>query len=167
MTAFDQPALGAVYKLSAIKSETGAWLPKIKLSQQSIKINIPGVHNVKRFFSNGKALADMIYLEGQKIDPKSAMIIDPMDPTHRKRLMPMYYQEEVLLKPIFKEGELVYEVPSLDQIRSRGIEQLASFDKTHKRLVNPHVYPVGLEENLHQLRMDLVFKAKNFENEVE
>jgi nicotinate phosphoribosyltransferase len=52
-------------------------------------------------------------------------------------------------------------------MRNRGIEQLASFDKTHKRLVNPHVYPVGLEENLHQLRMDLVFKAKNFENEVE
>jgi nicotinate phosphoribosyltransferase len=167
VTAFDQPALGAVYKLSAIKSDTGEWLPKIKLSQQSIKINIPGVHNVKRYFSQGKAVADMIYLEDQEINPKGTMIIDPMDPTHRKRLMPMYYQEEVLLKSIFKEGKNVYHSPSLDQIRNRGIGQLESFDKTHKRLINPHIYPVGLEENLHQLRMDLVFKAKNFENEGE
>jgi len=167
VTAFDQPALGAVYKLSAIKSDSGKWIPKIKLSQQSIKINIPGIHSVIRYFSNGKAVADMIYLEGQEINPKSAMIIDPMDPTHRKRLMPMYYQQEVLLKPIFIQGINKYKSPSLDEIRKRGIEQLNSFDKTHKRLINPHIYPVGLEENLHQLRMELVFKAKNFENEVE
>jgi nicotinate phosphoribosyltransferase len=167
VTAFDQPALGAVYKLSAIKSESGSWEPKIKLSQQSIKINIPGIHNVKRYYSNGKAVADMIYLEDQVIDPKSAMIIDPMDSTHRKRLMPAFYKEEVLLKAIFKAGNKVYEAPTLDQIRNRGIAQLESFDKTHKRLVNPHVYPVGLEENLHHLRMDLVLKAKNLDNEVE
>ncbi len=167
VTAFDQPALGAVYKLSAIKLEGGAWEPKLKLSQQSIKINIPGFHNVKRYFSNGKAVADMIYLEGQEINPKNTMIIDPVDPTHRKRLMPMYYQEEILLKPIFRKGKIVYSGATLDQIRKRTTEQLESFDKTHKRLVNPHVYPVGLEENLHQLRTDLVFKAKQFENGIE
>lgn len=167
VTAFDQPALGAVYKLSAIKLEGGAWEPKLKLSQQSIKINIPGFHNVKRYFSNGKAVADMIYLEGQEINPKNTMIIDPVDPTHRKRLMPMYYQEEILLKPIFRKGKIVYSGATLDQIRKRTTEQLESFDKTHKRLVNPHVYPVGLEENLHQLRTDLVLKAKQFENGIE
>ncbi|RIW14532.1 nicotinate phosphoribosyltransferase [Algoriphagus lacus] len=167
VTAFDQPALGAVYKLSAIKSETGTWEPKIKLSQQSIKINIPGIHNVKRYYSNGKAVADMIYLENQVIDSKSTMIIDPMDPTHRKRLMPAFYKEEILLKTIFKAGKNVYQIPTLDQIRDRGIAQLESFDKTHKRLVNPHIYPVGLEENLHHLRMDLVLKAKKLDNGLE
>lgn len=167
VTAFDQPALGAVYKLSAIKSESGTWEPKIKLSQQSIKINIPGIHNVRRFYSNGKAVADMIYLEDQVINPKSAMIIDPTDPTHRKRLMPAFYKEEVLLKPIFQKGKKVYKLPTLEQIRTRGIGQLESFDKTHKRLINPHIYPVGLEENLHHLRMDLVLKAKKFDNGVE
>jgi nicotinate phosphoribosyltransferase len=167
VTAFDQPALGAVYKLSAIKSESGTWEPKIKLSQQSIKINIPGIHNVKRYFSNGKAVADMIYLEDQEIDPKSVMIIDPTDPTHRKRLMPTFYKEEILLKPIFKEGKKIYQEPTLEQIRNRGIEQLESFDKTHKRLINPHIYPVGLEENLHHLRMDLVLKAKKLDNGLE
>ncbi len=167
VTAFDQPALGAVYKLSAIKLEDGTWEPKLKLSQQSIKINIPGIHNVKRYFSNGKAVADMIYLEDQEINSKNTMIIDPVDPTHRKRLMPMYYKEEILLKPIFRKGKSVYPGATLDQIRKRASDQLETFDKTHKRLVNPHVYPVGLEENLHQLRMDLVLKAKQLDNGTE
>ncbi|MDP2043057.1 MAG: nicotinate phosphoribosyltransferase [Algoriphagus sp.] len=164
VTAYDQPALGAVYKLSAIRMADGTWDPKVKVSQQLLKINIPGVHNVKRYFTKGKAIADMIYLEDQDIDPKSVVIIDPIDATRRKRLMPVYYQEEVLLKPIFKKGKKVYDLPTLDAIRNRAAEQLESLDKTHKRLVNPHLYPVGLEENLHHLRMELVLKAKKFDN---
>lgn len=165
VTAFDQPALGAVYKLSAIKTIDGAWEPKVKVSQQSMKINIPGVHNVKRYFSNGKAVADMIYLEKQEIDSKGVVIIDPNDPTRRKRLMPAFYKEEDLLKPIFKKGELVYQSPTLHAIREKATHQLEAFDKTHKRLINPHTYPVGLEENLHHLRMELVLKAKKFDDE--
>lgn len=164
VTAFDQPALGAVYKLAAIKLENGKWEPKVKVSRQTIKINIPGVHNIKRYFSNEKAVADMIYLEGQEISPKGVIIIDPADATHRKRLMPMYYKEQILLKTIFRRGELVYLGSSLEEIRNRVKDQLSTFDKTHKRLVNPHIYPVGLEENLHQLRMELVLKAKHVEN---
>jgi nicotinate phosphoribosyltransferase len=160
VTAFDQPALGAVYKLSAVKNEAGNWVPKVKVSQQSLKINVPGIHKVRRYFSKGKAVADMIYLEGQAIDPQGIMIIDPNDATQRKRLMPSFYVEEELLKPIFRKGELVYSLPSLQQIRKRAGAQLEAFDKTHKRLINPHVYPVGLEEKLHQLRMELVIEAK-------
>src|SRR5690606_21660222 len=51
VTAYDQPALGAVYKLSAIRNEQGEWEPKVKVSQQSLKINIPGIHNTKRYYS--------------------------------------------------------------------------------------------------------------------
>lgn len=165
VTAFDQPALGAVYKLSAVKNSEGTWEPKVKVSQQSLKINVPGIHTIKRYFSNGKAVADMIYLEGQEIDPKGVVIIDPNDATRRKRLMPAFYKEEDLLKPIFKQGELVYQLPSLAAIRERSTLQLEAFDKTHKRLINPHTYPVGLEENLHHLRMELVLKANKFEDE--
>jgi len=160
VTAFDQPALGAVYKLAAIRNEKGEWEPKIKLSQQSLKINIPGFHNVKRYYSKEKAVADMIYLEDQAIDQKGVIIIDPIDPTRRKRLMPAFYQEEILLKSIFRNGKSTYTSPSMEAIRSRAKKQLDGFDKTHKRLVNPHLYPVGLEESLHQLRMELVLKAK-------
>jgi nicotinate phosphoribosyltransferase len=164
VTAYDQPALGAVYKLAAIRNEKGDWEPKIKLSQQSLKINIPGFHNVKRYYSKEKAVADMIYLEDEEIDQKGVIIIDPIDPTRRKRLMPAFYQEEVLLKPIFRKGKSCYVSPSMDEIRARSKKQLESLDKTHKRLVNPHLYPVGLEENLHKLRMELVLKAKQFDN---
>lgn len=164
VTAYDQPALGAVYKLSAVKEESGEWVPKIKISQQSLKINIPGIHNVKRYYSNGKAVADMIYLEDQEINPRGTVIIDPIDATRRKRIMPAFYQEEELLKPIFKKGKLVYQSPKIQAIRERAQGQLASFDKTHKRIVNPHLYPVGLEENLHHMRMNLVLKAKQMEN---
>lgn len=166
-TAFEQPALGGVYKLSAIKDENGEWLPKIKLSQQSLKINIPGIHTVKRFYAKGKAVADMIHLEDQVLNPKAALIIDPNDATHRKRLMPAFYQEEILLKTIFKKGKLTYKLPKIAVIRDRVQDQLESFDKAIKRLVNPHVYPVGLEENLHNLRMELVLKAKQIDQENE
>lgn len=164
VTAYDQPALGAVYKLAAIRNEKGEWEPKIKLSQQSLKINIPGLHNVKRYYSKEKAVADMIYLEEKEINPKGVIIIDPIDPTRRKRLMPSFYEEEILLKSIFKKGKVCYVSPSMEEIRARSKKQLDSLDKTHKRLVNPHLYPVGLEENLHKLRMELVLKAKKFDN---
>lgn len=160
VTAYDQPALGAVYKLSAIQIEKGEWEPKIKLSQQSLKINIPGFHNFKRFYSRGKAVADMIYLEGQEFSGQSIVIIDPIDQTRRKRIMPTFYQEEELLMKIFKKGKRQYKVPTLEKVRERVVHQLESLDKTHKRLVNPHLYLVGLEENLHHLRMELILSAK-------
>jgi nicotinate phosphoribosyltransferase len=165
VTAYDQPALGAVYKLSAIKNTAGEWEPKVKVSQQSIKINIPGEHCATRFIRNGKAVADMIYLETEDLTKTSFTIIDPIDPTKRKKIMTKALEQEKLLKPIFIAGQKVYERPSLDQIKENAQRNLNLFDKAHKRLINPHVYPVGLEENLYQLRTDLVFKMKNYDGE--
>lgn len=159
VTAYDQPALGAVYKMSAMKDASGIWKPKIKLSQQSIKINVPGFHNVKRFLVNGKAIGDMIYLEGL-VNNAQVTIIDPIDPTRRKRIDTQTADEQVLLVPIFRSGQKVYSRPDLEMIRQRTVERLKQFDKTHKRLTNPHIYPVGLEESLHELRTNLVLKNK-------
>ncbi|NHE56098.1 nicotinate phosphoribosyltransferase [Cyclobacterium plantarum] len=163
VTAFDQPALGAVYKLSALKNADQEWIPKIKLSQQSIKINIPGYHNVLRFTAQGKAIADMIYLEGVDQGHK-VTIIDPNDPTRRKKIAVENAEAEILLKPIFSKGEKVYHRPTIHQIRQRTQDRLAAFDKTHKRLINPHIYPVGLEASLYEFRTNLVLKAKSLEN---
>jgi nicotinate phosphoribosyltransferase len=165
VTAYDQPALGAVYKLSAIKNTDGDWEPKVKVSQQSIKINIPGEHNAIRFIRNGKAVADMIYLETEDLSKTSFTIIDPIDPTKRKKIMTKGLEQEKLLIPIFIAGQKVYERPNLEQIKENARRNLNLFDKAHKRLVNPHVYPVGLEESLYQLRTDLVFKMKNYDGE--
>ena len=160
VTAYDQPALGAVYKLAAIKNKEGAWEPKLKVSQQTIKINIPGIQNVKRFYRKGKVNADMIFLEDQQPDEGDLLIIDPIDPTKRKRIEPGL-ETELLLKPIFKSGEKVYELPCIHDIKKRTQANLEKFDKAHKRLVNPHIYPVGLEESLFNLKTELVLKAKN------
>lgn len=163
VTAYDQPALGAVYKLSALKSPEGEWVPKIKLSQQSVKINIPGYHNVMRFSSQGKAIADMIYLEGLE-HGNTVTIIDPIDPTRRKKISVGNAKNEVLLKPIFKKGEKVYQRPSIHRIRENAQNRLAAFDKTHKRLINPHIYPVGLESELYEFRTNLVLNLKSLDN---
>jgi nicotinate phosphoribosyltransferase len=163
VTAYEQPALGAVYKLSALKNKQGEWVPKIKLSQQSIKINIPGYHNVMRFTAKGKAMADMIYLEGLRYG-NVVTIIDPIDPTRRKKISVEHAEAEVLLKPIFEKGRKVYQRPSIHQIRERAQSRLATFDKTHKRLINPHIYPVGLEAGLYEFRTSLVLKLKSLDN---
>ena len=165
VTAYDQPALGAVYKLSAIKNRGGKWEPKVKVSQQSIKINIPGIHNTVRFTKEGKAIADMIYLEGKNMTENHFTIIDPVDPTKRKKINALGLEKENLLKPIFKKGKKIYVSPDIHQIKKNAQRNLAQFDKAHKRFVNPHVYPVGLEESLNELRTQLVFKMKDYDGQ--
>ncbi|EOZ98508.1 Nicotinate phosphoribosyltransferase [Indibacter alkaliphilus LW1] len=165
VTAYDQPALGAVYKLAAVKLESGVWEPKVKVSQQSIKINIPGKHGVVRFIKNGKALADMIFLDEAHEERNAYVIIDPNDPTKRKKINVNGLERELLLKPIFRAGEKIYNRPGIKQIRENAQKNLLLFDKAHKRFVNPHIYPVGLEENLYQMRTELVLKMKNYDNE--
>ncbi|HLT05949.1 MAG TPA: nicotinate phosphoribosyltransferase [Cyclobacteriaceae bacterium] len=159
VTAYDQPALGAVYKLSAMKDEDGNWEPKIKVSQQSIKINVPGLHNVRRFTANGTAIGDMIFLEDQLEEKEAYLIIDPTDPTRRKVISSTDTKSDILLKPIFVKGRKVYDSPALKDIRKRTLEGLEKFDKTNKRLTNPHIYPVGLEESLYELRTALVLSS--------
>ena len=160
VTAYDQPALGGVYKMSAIKNKKGDWEPKLKVSAQSIKINTPGYHTVKRFIIDGKAIGDAICLEENNVFTNKVRIIDPVDPTRRKTINPAGAEVETLLKPIFRQGKITGKRPKIGEIRQRTFDRLALFDKAHKRLVNPHIYPVGLEESLYQLRKSLVLKAK-------
>lgn len=160
VTAYDQPALGAVYKLAAILNSRGEWEPKLKVSQQTIKINVPGIQNVRRFYKNGKANADMIFLEDSIPSKSPYLIIDPIDPTKRKKVDGQL-ESELLLKTIFKKGKKVYKRPELIDIKAKTKANLDMFDKAHKRMVNPHIYPVGLEESLYNLKTDLVLKSKS------
>ena len=157
-TAFDQPALGGVYKLSAIK-ENGDWVNKIKLSEQSIKINNPGNQQVRRFFVNNKYRFDMIYDVNFKLN-KSPLAIDPADSTRRIKVKPDLFEHKDLLAPIFRKGKLVYNSPTLKDIRNNTISELQKLDPTIKRLEFPHNYPVGLEENLYNTRHDLIVKLR-------
>lgn len=158
-TAFEQPALNGIYKLSAIREPKGQWEYKIKLSEQAIKVTTPGLLRVKRFFDKGRAVADAIYDENLGL-PANAFIIDPSDLTRRKRL-PKNNEGIELLVPIFRQGRLVYELPSIHDARHKAIEGLKQFHDAIQRFLNPHEYPVGLEEQLHDLKTHLILQARD------
>ena len=158
ITAFDNPSLGAVYKLSALKNDRGKWEKKLKLSEQKIKINNPGVHQVRRFIKDGMFNGDMIYdINSSVIKEK---MIDPNDSTKFKKFKEESDYEE-LLKKIFKKGNLVYKSPKIDQIKKKLHIDLERLDNSHKRLDNPHVYPVGLEESLFMERKKMILSLRD------
>lgn len=154
VTAYDQPALGAVYKLSALRGADGSWEHKIKLSEQTAKVSIPGIQQVRRFRLDDEFIGDAIYDELSGIDER-CLIIDPLDMTRRK-LMPKDASFSELLVPIIRKGTRVYTSPSLQEIRSLTVSQLAGFHAGVKRFVNPHQYPAGIEEKLFKKRTDLI-----------
>jgi nicotinate phosphoribosyltransferase len=160
-TAYDEPALGGVYKLSALRRRGGQWQYKVKLSELAAKISNPGILQVRRFFEDGRAIGDMIF---DQLNPShdGSTMVDPLDMTRRKAI-PEEAPGENLLTPILRRGERVYDAPSLDSIRVRVQEQLAMFHDGVKRFVNPHRYPVGLECGLHERKTELVLKARGFQ----
>lgn len=158
VTAYDQPALGAVYKLSAIKRDNKNWEYKLKLSEQSIKINNPGLQQVKRFTRNGQFSGDMIYDESQS--EEGNMMIDPMDATRRRSFDIDKYTSEKLLIKVFEKGQSVFHSPSIHENKAYCASQLSMMDKSTLRFDYPHKYAVGLEASLHQLKTDLILELR-------
>ncbi len=163
VTAYDQPALGAVYKLAALK-EDDEWRYKIKLSEQAIKVNNPGIQQVRRFFTRKnkrrQLVADMLYDTLQPLEEKHK-IIDPLDITRQKIIRSNEVEFEELLVPVFQGGKAVYESPKIADIRETTLSNLAELPSGVKRFVNPHSYPVGLEEKLFTKKTDLILKLRN------
>jgi nicotinate phosphoribosyltransferase len=158
-TAYDDPALGGVYKLAAVRKPGQDWQYKVKLSEQTIKVSNPGILQVRRYLDDGEAIGDAIFDARHPID-HSCVIVDPLDMTRRKTI-PDDAQAEDLLVPVFREGQRVYDVPSLEDARERARSQLERFHVGVKRIVNPHTYPVGLEQGLHERKTELIFRARN------
>lgn len=158
VTAYDQPALGGVYKISAIRRKDGSWDYKMKLSEQSIKISNPGIQQVKRFEKNGEFVGDMIFDEENFTESSSYTMIDPADSTRFKTFS--NENSENLLVRVFENGKATFQTPDIQEIRNRVKVQLSKFHAGIKRFVNPHSYPVGLEENLWSLKHELVKKLR-------
>jgi nicotinate phosphoribosyltransferase len=158
VTAYDQPALGGVYKLSALRKGDGTWEHKIKLSEHSAKVSNPGMLQVRRFHQGHEFIGDAIFDELRPV-PESFTIVDPQDATRRK-LMPQDAQWEDLLTPVLRHGQPVREQPALEMIRQRVQRQLAMLHPGIKRFENPHQYPAGLELGLHELKTELILAAK-------
>jgi nicotinate phosphoribosyltransferase len=160
VTAYEEPALGGVYKLAATRASGADWVEKIKLSEQAVKTTTPGILQVRRFHEHGEAVGDMIYDERH---PSSGppTIVDPADQTRRKTFSHAESSEDLLV-PVLRGGSLVAPLPSIDSIRARTAAQVSALHAGIKRFVNPHVYPVGLEKSLYERKTKLILEAKGF-----
>ena len=158
VTAFDQPALGGVYKLAATREPGKDWKYTIKLSEQAAKISTPGIQQIRRFQKDGLYVADAIYDTSLELN-KHVIMVDPLDQTRRRSIAPDIPYED-LLQPIFRAGKLVYSAPDRMKIKTYVNQQLEKFHPTIRRLLNPHEYPVGLEQALHKQRTELIMKAR-------
>lgn len=159
ITAYDQPAMGCVYKLAAEKIE-GEWVPKIKRSENPEKVTNPGLKKVLRFFNKdtNEAIVDLIMLDDEKVPTQPFEVFDPIHTWKQKTVKNAYYKE--LLQPIFINGKLVYELPTMKQIIKNVKNNLNTLSEYHKRFLNPHIYHVDLSEKLWNIKMELLSKIK-------
>ena len=162
ITAKDNPAFGGVYKLAAIKDETtGEFIPKIKLSENTEKITNPGDKTIYRIYDRqtGKIRADLICLVGEQFDEKEDMIIfDPLETWKKTKIRRNTYRLKNLMVPVFKDGECVYQSPSVMEIRKFCQTELSTLWDETKRLINPHEVYVDLSDKLYLMKKDLLEK---------
>ncbi len=158
ITSKDCPAFGGVYKLSA-EEKDGEIVPKIKISENPDKITNPGVKKVFRLYdiNTKKIKADIIALEHEKIDAnKDLTIFAPFATWKTMTLKAGKFAVRELLAPVFSEGKLVYSDMPVMEIRKYCAEEMNSLWPEYKRLVNPHILPVDLSEELFNLKKDLI-----------
>lgn len=155
ITAKSNPVFGGVYKLCALEKD-GKIMPKIKISENTTKITNPGFKKVYRFYSNdtGKALADVITLSDEVIPDSSYTIFDPNNPWRKKTLI--NYTVKPLQEQIFKDGKLVYSLPSLNDISNHCKQELDTLWEEIRRLNNPHKYYVDLSDKLWNLKNSML-----------
>ena len=157
ITARSEPVFGCVYKLAAVEDEAGNIIPKIKVSENVGKITNPHFKKVYRFYGNdtGKAIADYICLHDEVVDDSRDLeIFDPQATWKRKNIYNFTAKE--LLVPIFQNGELVYNMPSLPDIQKYCAEQVDTLWDEVQRFDNPHTYYVDLSQKLWDIKYALL-----------
>lgn len=161
-TAYDQPTLGGVYKLSATRAGKDApWVDRIKIAENSSKLTFPGVLGIRRYYhEDGFIAGDMVYDVNAPINGEER-IVDPMDQLRQKVLSGKRFEE--LLHPLARNGKSVLEPCYRDALAAaeRVRQGLENVHETQKRMLNPHSYPVGLECGLAHRRLDLVASRRD------
>ena len=162
ITSEDLPALGGVYKLSAVFEKDGTVTPKIKLSDTSEKVTNPAFKNLYRLYDkeSGMAIADLITLREENA-PKGEpiTIFHPIDTWKRCEVRDFYAEE--LLKTIVKGGKLVYEFPTLMQAQAFSKAEKEKFWEEYLRLDMPQVYKVDLSEKLYDLKKSMIDEIRS------
>ena len=157
ITSEDLPSLGGVYKLSSVIDKDGNATPKIKLSDNHIKITNPGFKKLYRLYdrANGMAIADLITLHEEEIDDSRPLTIFHPVETWKQHEVENFYAEP-LQHTIVKDGKLVYEFPHIKDVQAFSKNQLSKFWEEYLRLDLPQFYKVDLSTKLHALKSDMI-----------
>lgn len=153
ITSESSPVFGGVYKLVAVENNSGEIVPKIKVSENTTKITNPHFKMVYRYFDNEsrKAIADELCVYDEIMDDsKERTIFDP-NASWKTKVLTNYTAKELLM-PVFKNGECVYESPSIDEIAKYCQEQIDLLWDEVKRFENPHNYYVDLSSKLYEIK---------------
>ena len=165
ITAYDNPALGAVYKLACLEDENGNMVDRLKVSENPAKLTIPGIKRVYRIINtkNGMAAGDYIALESEDVSKEKSIKL--FHPTHT------YLEKEVenfeardLHVDVFKDGRQVYAIPSVQESAEYFKENKKTLWNEYLRLLNPEFYPVDLSTKCWKNRNNILRKVTKKQN---
>ncbi len=161
ITSMGDPALGGVYKLVAARTN-GTWAPAIKIAETASKTPNPGHKHIWRVYdTRGKAIVDLLSLDDE--DPRQMERISlqhPSDHTKYRILTRNNISDiEPLLVKVLDRGSLVYDLPSIEDMRNRRKQDVDQLDSGVRRLMNPHIYHVSLTQRLWALKQNLIDTA--------
>ncbi len=156
ITAKSEPVFGGVYKLVAVESD-GVIAPKIKVSENVAKITTPHYKKLYRIYDNvtGKAIADQLCIYNETIDDSQPLELFDPDYTWKRKTVTDFTVRELQV-PVFKNGKLVYNKPSIEEIRSYCSAQLDTLWDELLRFENPHKYYVDLSQQLWNIKYNLL-----------
>jgi nicotinate phosphoribosyltransferase len=161
ITAYDQPALGAVYKIVSIEDENGVMQDTIKLSNNAEKVSTPGKKQVWRITSRERNKTEGDYITFTDTDVNQLDEVYMFHPTYTYINKTVKDFEAVpLLVDIFDKGELVYDLPTLAEIQDYARKEYDKLWDEYKRLLNPQDYPVDLSQEVWQNKMDLIDRIR-------
>ena len=157
ITARSEPVFGGVYKLTAIEDENGNVVPKIKISENTAKITNPHFKKLYRLYGNdtGKAIADYLCVYDETVDDGRDLTIFDPEATWKEKTVYNFTAKELQV-PVFRNGELVYKLPTLSEIQAYCREQVDTLWDEVKRFDNPHSYYVDLSRKLWDIKYDLL-----------
>ncbi len=157
ITAYDQPALGAVYKIVSVEGKNGEMLHTLKLTANAAKISTPGKKQIWRIRSKNdtKPEGDLVTLDHERPDLEEELFMFHPQYTYINKTVRDFIARPLLVD-IFVEGELVYDLPELEEIRNYTSSRLAEQYEEHRRLLNPEQYPVDLSQELYDAKVDTI-----------
>jgi nicotinate phosphoribosyltransferase len=161
ITSEGDPSLGGVYKLVGVAAASGEWIPAIKVSEDPMKVPLPGEKKLFRVYDDrGLATADLMAPADE--DPFSGETVELLHPhtdAHRTLAAAEISAVEELYTPVFSAGKQQDGAPDLEELRGRRRADLERLDPGVRRLVNPHIYHVSVTPRLKELKARLVTEA--------